>query len=108
MKFILLCLLSQGFGLYVSRRELLKVPLLLVNNEKINHNEKFCKDCKFFKNDFLPQTKFGHCTHFPYQPSDYYLVDGVEDTSPSSYYYCTTARSSERMCGPKGKYFESK
>jgi hypothetical protein len=104
MRFILLFLLHQSIGLYIGRREILKTPLLLVNNEKI----KFCKDCKFFKNDFLPQTKFGHCSHFPFQQSDYYLVDGVKDTSPSGYYYCTTARSSERMCGGEGKYFESK
>ena len=111
MKFILL-FLSQSFALYVSRRQLLKVPLLLVNQNKkdntLNDNVKFCKDCKFFKKDFLPQIKFGHCTHFPYQPSDDYLVDGVKDTSPSSYYYCGTARSSERMCGEEGKFFEPK
>jgi len=56
-------LLGQSIGLHVGRREILKIaPLLLVNNEK--GNVKFCKDCKFFKND-LPQTKFGHCSHFP-------------------------------------------
>jgi hypothetical protein len=103
-------LLGQSFGLYVDRRHLLKVvPLFLVNqDEKDNVNIKFCKDCKFFKKDFLPEIKFGHCSHFPYQHSDDYLVDGVEDTSPTSYYYCGTARSSERMCGAEGKYFESK
>jgi hypothetical protein len=110
MRFIVLFLLHPIIGLHIGRREILKIaPLFLVNpDEKDKVNIKFCKDCKFFKNDFLPQTKFGHCTHFPFQPSDYYLVDGVKDTSPSSYYYCTTARSSERMCGTEGKYFESK
>ena len=106
MKFILLLMLHESFGLYIDRRQLLKVvPLFIVNQDQ---NIKFCKDCKFFTKDFLPQIKFGHCSHFPYQPSDDYLVDGLKDTSPNSYYYCTTARSSERMCGAEAKYFESK
>ena len=106
MKFILLFLL-QSFGLYIPRRDILKMaPLLLVNQDD---EIKICKDCKFFKKDFYSETKFGHCSHFPNQPIDnYYLVDGFKDTSPTSYHYCATARSSERMCGPEGKYFESK
>ena len=101
-------LLAQSLGLYIPRRELLKVaPLFLVNqdDEKI----KICKYCKFFKKDFHSETKFGHCSKFPNQPIDnYYLVDGFKDTSPTSYHYCSVARSSERMCGPEGKYFECK
>jgi hypothetical protein len=100
-------LLGKCFGLYLDRRQLLKVaPLFLVNqDEKI----KICKDCKFFKKDFSTETKFGHCSNFPIQEKDnYFLVDGFKDTSPTSYHYCATARSSDRMCGPEGKYFESK
>lgn len=107
MKFIVLSiLLHQSFGLYAERRQLLKtVPLLAVNNQ----GEKICKNCKFFKKDFITDTKFGHCSRFPTEPiNNYYLVDGYKDTSPTSYHYCATARSSERMCGPEGKYFESK
>jgi hypothetical protein len=110
MKYLLYIFLLQSFGLglHIPRREVLKIaPLLLVNqDEKIKVN--ICKDCKFFKKDFLSQTKFGLCSNFPYQQTDYYLVDGFKDTSPTSYYYCSTARSSDRMCGPEGKYFESK
>lgn len=107
MKFILLCIvLHESFGFYTDRRQLLKtIPSLITMNEK---GEKICKDCKFFKKDFFTETKFGHCSHFPNQPIDNYsLVDGVKDTSPTSYYYCSAARSSDRMCGPEGKYFES-
>ena len=106
MKFILLFLLHQSLGLYIPRRELLKMaPLFLVDKDEI----KICKDCKFFKKDFHTDTKFGHCSNFPIQEKDnYFLVDGFKDTSPTSYHYCATARSSERMCGPEGKYFESK
>ncbi len=104
MKFLLLFVL-QTFGLYIPRREVLKIaPLLLVN-----HEIKICKDCKFFKKDLYTDTKFGHCSHFPVQETNnYFLVDGFKDTSPTSYHYCATARSSERMCGQEGKYFESK
>lgn len=96
----------QSVGLYIPRRDLLKVaPLFLVNKDEI----KICKDCKFFKKDFHSETKFGHCSNFPIEPSNnYYLVDGFKDTSPTSYHYCSVARSSDRMCGPEGKYFESK
>ena len=96
----------QSFGLYIPRRDLLKVaPLFLVNQDEI----KICKDCKFFKKDFHSETKFGHCSNFPIEPSNnYYLVDGFKDTSPTSYHYCSVARSSDRMCGPEGKYFQSK
>ena len=107
MKFILLLfLLDQIVGLYTARRELLKMaPLFLVDKDEI----KICKNCKFFKKDFSTDTKFGHCSHFPIQETNnYFLVDGFKDTSPTSYHYCATARSSERMCGQEGKYFESK
>jgi hypothetical protein len=107
MKFLLFLFVLPSFGLYIPRRDIFKIaPLLLVNDEiKI----KLCKDCKFFKKDFSTETKFGHCSHFPIQEKDnYYLVDGFKDTSPTSYHYCATARSSERMCGQEGKYFESK
>lgn len=107
MKFLVF-LLYQSFALYIPRREILKIaPLFLVDKDEIKIN--ICKDCKFFKKDFYSETKFGHCSHFPNQPIDnYFLVDGLKDTSPTSYHYCATARSSEKMCGSEGKYFESK
>jgi len=104
MKLIVLSiLLHQSLGLYVGRRQFLRAPILLMNME-----EKFCKDCKFFKKDFFTETKYGHCSKFPNQPIDSYLVDGYKDNSPANYHYCSTARSSERLCGQEGKYFEAK
>jgi hypothetical protein len=108
MKVLLLFLLHQSFGIYTERRQLFKIPSLIAMNIYEKVNVKFCKDCKFFKKDFSAETKFGHCSHFPIQEKDnYFLVDGFKDTSPTSYHYCATARSSDRMCGPEGKYFES-
>ena len=103
MKFIMFFLL-QCYG-FQERRDFLKsVPLLAVNQE----GEKFCKNCKFFKKDFFSETKYGHCSRFPLQPPNDYLVDGVKDTSPTRYHYCSTARSSDHMCGPEGKYYSSR
>jgi len=99
MKFILLFLLHDSYGFQERRNFLKKVPLLAVPTEK------FCKDCKFFKKDFFTETKYGHCSHFPFEPTSNYLVDGYKDDSPASYYYCSTARSSDHMCGPEGKYY---
>jgi hypothetical protein len=107
MKILLLFLLQQSFGLYVDRRKLFKMtPLFLVNSQD---EIKICKDCKFFKKDYIFETRFGHCLHFPNEPiNNYYLVDGFKYTSPTSYHYCSTARSFDNMCGTEGKYFESK
>jgi hypothetical protein len=106
MKFVVLSLLLQpSSSFYADRRQVLKTLPLLVRSQS---GEKFCKDCKFFKKDFFTETKFGHCSHFPFQQTDNYLVDGFKDESPISYYFCSTARSSDRMCGPEGKYYESK
>ena len=100
---VLFCLLQQIFGL--ERRQLLKtVPALLTMKQ-----EKYCKDCTFFKKDFFTETKYGHCTRFLNQPTnDYSLVDGVKEMPLTSYHYCATARKFDDMCGPEAKYFESK
>ena len=100
---VLFYLVHQALSL--ERRQLLRaVPALLAMKQ-----EKFCKDCKFFKKDFFTETKFGHCSRFPNQPTnDYSLVDGVKEMPLTSYHYCATARKFDDMCGPEAKYFESK
>lgn len=59
----------------------------------------------FVKIASFSETKYGHCSRFPFQLPNDYLVDGVKNTSPISYHYCSTARSSDHMCGPEGKYY---
>lgn len=82
---------------------------LYSQNKNINviENEKICKDCKFFIKHFLAEPKFGHCSKFPTEPTNNYLVDGISSLQ-TGYYYCSTARFSEKMCGREGKYFEIK
>ena len=67
-----------------------------------------CIHCKHYKNTFLQDTKFGTCTLFPIiKRDDSYFVNGVKSKN-NVYYYCSTARGSERMCGEEAKYFEQK
>ena len=69
---------------------------------------KFCKNCKFFvKPNFLLGDKFGKCQIFSSKKEDYYLVDGHREDI-DEYYYCSTARNSDRMCGPEGKKYVDK
>jgi len=117
MKFILyMLLLHKSFGFYnsmnINMHKLLKISSsssLYSQNKNINviENEKICKDCKFFIKHFLAEPKFGHCSKFPTEPTNNYLVDGISSLQ-TGYYYCSTARFSEKMCGREGKYFEIK
>ena len=66
----------------------------------------FCINCKHFKPDLI-DNKYGTCKRFPIiYKDDYYLVTGVDKTKKDHYHYCSTARSTERMCGEEGIEFE--
>jgi len=68
-----------------------------------------CVNCKFFKKDFFTESKFGKCTKFPEQFTlDYTLVDGISVKKKQEYYYCSTARTSDGMCGKEGKFYQDK
>ena len=70
---------------------------------------KLCKNCKFFvKESIFTSNKFGQCTLFNYEETKYFLVDGIPEKKLENYYYCSTARNSDRMCGVEGKKFEPK
>ena len=70
--------------------------------------QHLCINCKHFKKDFLSDDKFGKCSLFKKEITNYdYLVDGYSKQI-KDYYYCSTARQSEDMCGKKGILFEKK
>jgi len=70
---------------------------------------KFFKDCNFFvKENILTRNRFGRCTLFVYDEQDDFLVDGINKINLQKYFYCSTARSSEHMCGVMGKKFQPK
>lgn len=69
---------------------------------------KFCINCKFYKKTFFTDSEFGKCTMFPRkQTNDNYLVNGKNATI-EEYYYCSTVREYDNMCGEEGKFYEEK
>ncbi len=77
-------------------------------NNGLEHKAPLCVNCKFFKNNFYTDSKFGKCTKFPQNALDYTLVDGSSVKTKQEYYYCATARNSESMCGTEGKFYQDK
>lgn len=69
---------------------------------------KLCIDCKHFKKDFFSTNKFGKCSLFPiddYEYNKYYFVDGYQNEKKQNYYFCSTVRHFDSMCGNEGKLF---
>jgi hypothetical protein len=68
---------------------------------------KLCIHCKHFTKTFLDKNEFGKCVLFPkkIEDSNYFVTGKIEKYKPS-YYYCSSARSSTTMCGPKGSFYE--
>jgi hypothetical protein len=66
---------------------------------------KFCINCKFFRNSFLNDKKFGKCSLFPKDEKRdiNYYVTGIE--KDIEFYYCSIARSYDNMCGKEGKKY---
>lgn len=83
--------------------------IILLPFSKSQHNTKLCIDCKFYKKDFLTFSKFGKCEMFPTEGNvEYYLVNGKKDNNDIEYYYCSTSRKFDYMCGKEGKFYEKK
>lgn len=75
----------------------------------VSFNEKLCMNCKYFKNSFFRDNKFGKCSLFPKEETNkYHLVDGSPSIPETEYTYCSTARSYDDMCGTDGFYFVKK
>ena len=66
---------------------------------------KLCINCKFFVNN-LNDNKYGKCSFFPIEENNTnFLVIGFENID---YYYCSTARNYDNMCGKEGKKYKNK
>lgn len=66
-------------------------------------NAKLCIHCKHFIPHRTDNT-YAKCSAF--LPSEYeilLLITGIED--PNHYYYCSTTRGSNYMCGKEGKQY---
>jgi len=70
---------------------------------------RLCINCKHFNKKLFGDNKYGKCDLFPREIINWdYLVDGSNNKPVVDYYYCSTARSSQDMCGEKGFYFVKK
>ena len=64
---------------------------------------KFCINCKYF----IPSdtgNEFSKCMAVQYENSKF-LIDGI---IRNDYYYCSSARNNEELCGKIGKKFVKK
>ena len=73
---------------------------------------KLCIDCKFFrKYKFSNDNNYGKCSFFRESIIDddnHYLVTGIEKDKEELYYFCSTSRNFQHMCGKEGKFYEKK
>ena len=67
---------------------------------------KFCVNCKHFM-EVGSSPLFAKCALFPKDYDKSYLVSGTKSIS-ESFYYCSTARQQESLCGEEGKMFKRK
>ena len=78
---------------------------LSCTNSILHKKTKFCINCKYFINDSMSgKTEFGKCSLFLTETGRFF-VDGK---NTDSYYYASTVRGSESLCGQEGKYYKKK
>jgi hypothetical protein len=66
---------------------------------------KLCINCKYFIPD-NDSGRFDKCSRFPKQSGKInYLVTGIKD---GEYFYCSTSREHDNMCGEEGKYYKKR
>jgi hypothetical protein len=76
---------------------------------------KLCVNCKYFiKGNFFSGNKFGKCSLLPIPTPEKinidFLVDGfgsLEDKK-KDYYFCSTSRKFDDLCGKEGKLYKNK
>jgi hypothetical protein len=97
MNYILLCIFYYNILSIISSNQ---------------NTPKFCKDCKFFKNNFLTGSEYSKCSAFPIieieKDNANFLVNGYKKDSKKEFEYCSIARGYEHLCGKEGKFYERK
>jgi len=78
-----------------------------------SYKPTFCINCKhfFIKPDgFSQKEEFGLCKKYPKMEKNdsNYLVTGKKEKEEKEYYYCSTSRKHDHMCGPEGKDYIKK
>lgn len=83
--------------------------LLSLTNSQKSTNTKFCLNCRYFLDNTNTGIQFGKCSQFPHIIQDNsYLITGTSIYQEIDYHFCSTARSSETMCGKEGKMYKRK
>ena len=71
---------------------------------------KICLNCKYIIPDITCKNMFAKCALFEKDDDAskyyYYLVNGEMGPRSVDYYFCSTARHSESMCGKEGGLFQ--
>jgi hypothetical protein len=79
------------------------LPIISVKQVKPN----LCINCKHFIPD-NNNGKFGKCSFFKIKEFNTdFLVNGISNEE-DNYYFCSTSRNSNNMCGEEGKYYKKK
>jgi len=92
--------------MYLFAFPLLTLFSVFILTSSVDMNLKFCVNCRYF----IPNTdglksEYGKCSVFPYENTKF-LVDGIiRDTE---FFTCSTARSSEKLCGKNGNRYKKK
>ena len=82
------------------------VFLPIISSKQINPKTKLCINCKYFIPD-NDSGKYSKCFLCPtIQGKANFLVSGTINID--DYYYCTTARSGNAICGEEGKFYKKK
>jgi len=84
---------------------LITYSILLTINSLTHIKPNLCINCKYFIPD-IHSDKFGKCSLFPKKDSKItFLVSGIYE---DEYYFCSTSRNVNEMCGEEGKYYKEK
>ena len=86
---------------------------VLGNVGALTQQPKLCINCKFFIPGETGNDNLGKCSITPHYldtpTTKYSLVTGESNqVINTEYYYCSTARTFENMCGPDGKHYKKK
>jgi len=68
-------------------------------------NPKFCINCKYFIPD-INTGEFGKCSFFKKKENKIHFL--VTNITQEEYYFCSTARDANDMCGEEGKHYKKK
>jgi hypothetical protein len=81
------------------------LPILSLKQTK----PKLCINCKHFIPDKDGDNNYGKCSFFIKEESKTdFLVTGIKEENQDEYFYCSTSRGTNSMCGQEGKNYKKK